>query len=825
MLEKRNRILILTGLLAFFLLSPLSLSGLMLDNENNDQKADNPSSSFDQSYSGSDGSNLGIYGYTNGTKSGSQSDSDTWSTETGRGGTYTRGPDIPFSLPSSGTWQVTSMMTDVTDLKVSRNVISDGDFSGSDWTAGVTSYSLNPGDGSNSLIYGSSITSVPLSNNYFNNRESAVFRVGKNDYITSVNINTGTVNHDSNDSPTETWANHESRCYYHFDNGFGDVEDRACEGLAGTCGIGATNMASLGYRDGGPGGGANDGWEDAYFSHSGLDKSLDYFDPTSPSYGGSSGHGTYASQSYSHPYDDISITGYLQSYGSSGGDSKDCYAELWLYSTLKFDNTMEWTTTTDLDVPWVDDGSPPHNCIVSYTLDPNGRFNIPGVNWFNTGNRYDSKHWERAWVEVTRKLINPFGSVVSGTTETLRWGYGGHSTTTAISRNPNFASYIDPTTSTTPYKIRFETKLHLEAHCNYDHIEIDHKSRPFWPWEKDDVHDTVEIESKVYAGIDIDNLAISVYDDRPWDSGNGHKDVYYDHSNIDFDDCIINANDPVVLEFDWYVGDDINDGEYYQYGDVPVNALQFAYPFIKVEWTNSNHPTTPTGSEYIFDENLETLADVKGRPASSVPQWPWLGAGTGHGSDTGGAHFYKSWDEGPLYLSGADSISVSVGFRFEDDFLTDYAMSLTNNYLLITNVTSDLIVEPDVNYIDAEIVWEYGSGYGAWDLTPDGKGQGSLLLTSGLENYDNYATQEWYFRFDEMTNWASYSYSITLIIEDQDWSVTTTYKIRNNSQAEFYANFTQTLPNDVSLTDNWKNNFWFDLFFPKYMLSGTGDPY
>jgi hypothetical protein len=132
------------------------------------------------------GANIGVYGYTNGTQSGSYSNTTAWNLDTGRGNYRRPAASITFPIETypNQQWNVKKVNVQVSGLQDVSNFAVDSNFLGNNWTSNNGTgwvYSLNSALGTQNLV-GMSITK-PINtaySDYFNGKNGIEISLGTN---------------------------------------------------------------------------------------------------------------------------------------------------------------------------------------------------------------------------------------------------------------------------------------------------------------------------------------------------------------------------------------------------------------------------------------------------------------------------------------------------------------------------------------------------------------------------------------------------------------------------------------------------------------------
>ncbi|MHA1297827.1 MAG: hypothetical protein ACTSO9_00110 [Candidatus Helarchaeota archaeon] len=826
-MEKNNHRLVFLCILATFMFIGTSLYIPTLQNSKNLNKVgESPTnldnslqSSFTQDFSGTS-SNIGIMGYTNGTKQGTINDNEAlWWVENSNRGSYFRAANIPYPIPISteAPWHVVGVYATISNFKATHNFVKDSDFTQGLWNYEYISsesrysnaLSMNAGSGTNNLIYNGQIGTLSTSaNNYFNGKSGIKFDVGSNrlavnDYLTgSSGISENTQN------PTISYSQSSEAYFTRTGFWFTDYNKR----------IGPLAWASFGYR------GVSSEYKsyDNVFGHDGDYRSPEWFDPDAGH--GDGVHGTqFKSSYYRNPSTGkIDIDSEFWVYASIGYRRSD-KGNIDLYLTTKWNDYASQKTIVEKEISWVDDGSPPDSIHVYYTLSYDSSKSGYTYSWVDSRSYKSFTHTGSGYIKVEVDLVNPYGTVVASRPDKY-FGYGDYSSygTSSQSVNWDITNNLYYTGSINKWKIRITVTQYLKNYGNCNNKHVCHHGSDT-PWDDSDTcEETIELQNYAKIGLDISNFRVYWQDDRPWDDDpstpNQYHDVYYHHQNINFGGSTISENDHPIIGFDWFVPPGV-DGHDVDGSVDPYHGLH-AQPFALIKWNGGSQ------SQYLFD--TETFYDVKDRPASAVQsQYPWLAEGDPN--QKGGDHFDIDWAAGALLLSGTSDIDIYVGFRFYDDFCTDYDIGTTDVTLFITNVTFTVKASTNPQFVGTQLVWDKdGSGsslnYLATNVIGTGIGTG-YIDNMDLSTYHSTNGKMFYWRVDDKTRSAYIEWSITLKLEYEYWGYTTTYKITSGGTVEFYANFTMPIPYNEGFSDSYKNNFWFDLIFPRYQMIASGEPY
>ncbi|MHA1338617.1 MAG: hypothetical protein ACTSRZ_00005 [Promethearchaeota archaeon] len=791
-----------------------------------------PNSSSYQTFSGNDGSNIGIVGRANGTKQGIMHNNPSeWYHEAPGQGNYYRSEKISFPVPDENAeakWKVKDIYATVNNLTAKSNFVQDPNFEQSNiWAAEDlgSRFSnflyMNPGSGTQTLISGTIGTINAPGNNYFNGKEGAQFTVGSNklDQQTSFKTSSG-LSFIQQPSSNVLYQQYSQSKAGHRDEGFGGnpswtIKEMAC--------------AIMGYqKDSG-------WWNDNYYSHNGVPAY-----PTQPNWNNFAGHTEWKKQ-YTHntATGEISVWSHLWTLGSVGATiyhKNQWYdptaEELWAIVTTTWNDHADYDLFVEKEIPWIDDDSPPYVSL-SYTVQLDSSKTSISRTWVesNSGSyKNDALHEENARIILNVQLVNPYGGVEK-TLDTFYFGngpdYNGNPSyitdTNPRTKNHDLSNDLYHTPSENSWKIRFDIQIDLDNDGNFQSIQDYRKADPWGGSAR--AAKSVELQVKNSIGLILKNFNMQVNDERPWDTDlstpDQYNEVYVKHTQINFNERNVPETAEPVIEFDWYVPSNII-GHKYPNENPAFTGLEYGQPFARLEW---NHPINGSGSYTFLD--YETIADVIRRPASSVQVlYPWLAEDDP--SQWGGDHFKVSWPDGAQLLDGISTLDIYVGFRFYDKFNVDYDLPSSNTTLCITNVTFMLDTNPYPEELNMQLVWDK-QGDQTDIATADVKNiaQGSGYVdTMNLSGYTDLLNlgRTFYWRVLDSARSCYFEYSITLIIEYEYWGYTTTYHIDSNGDAIFYANFSMPIPKS-GLTIDYSQNFWFDLIFPRYQMENNGEPY
>ena len=239
MKENKQRILVLCVLGVFLFMGPMVLmdpaakSSALTDfigDTPSESPNSNPATSSTGGYHYEDGgANLGVYGYTDGTKSGSISgEPSNWGLDVGRGAWNRMGGTI--SIPKIGTgtqdWRLKSVDTSVYNLVDTFNGVPGGQFLANNWTSNGATLSMQNSQGTTqNLVYGSSIQAMnAIDSSYFSQGAGMGFDIGSyhEDWVTYGSAGLNPVRNSQN-SPATTmsgWTACVSDC-----NGDHDLND------------------------------------------------------------------------------------------------------------------------------------------------------------------------------------------------------------------------------------------------------------------------------------------------------------------------------------------------------------------------------------------------------------------------------------------------------------------------------------------------------------------------------------------------------------------------------------------------------------------------
>ncbi|MBD3354251.1 MAG: hypothetical protein GF364_22405 [Candidatus Lokiarchaeota archaeon] len=844
MFDKRKRLFILNGLILFLMvgmgLNQLGQNKVLMSDYSGEDPNDlsqTPDSSFNQDYTGSDGSNVGVYGYTNGTKQGSYDIDDWYGEAPGRdiSDEYTRSNNIPYPLPdeAQAPWHVKDIDVDISDLYAIENLVEDPHFQESNvWDtttipeegnrqAHELSMTTPYGGYDNSLITGSLGPYTTQGNEYFYYKRGMIFDLSPNNYYISDSFQNGAPTGFTKDVYTNTvdrTQDHGSIAKYgqehNFWVGWLSPQMKDLQEMETTC---------FGYQTSGT------HWSECnHFTHDGSPAS-----PTTPPWGNYAPYIDWTpSVTRNGVTGDVKISGALNSFCSAGyympGES-DWKGQARV--SAFWENDADYDFYIPKQILWKQDQSLPE-VSVSFDVSMNSILSEYDWAWIQSQcTQNDAWHDGSALITVTPELWNPYG-VKETSQSPIKFGFGGSYESdpsvikdgTPQSVDWDLTEELYYTTNPNNWQFKIHVQIDMENHGNTGTV-----NGPYGG-EGDSSEVSVELEIENYIEVNIEDFELTIKEDTQWDedfsSSNDPKQVYYIHNQIDFGNREVSEDINPKFEFDWYIPDGIV-GPNYPEGDPDTEGLDFAEPFARVIYDKG----LPSEGTHTFYDSRKTFEDIRGTPVITwMAQYPWL-CEPGHEYDHGGYHFESEWTGGANLLDGVNTIDFEVGFEFKEDFNVDYYMNTANSSLFITNVTFLLKTAPYANEVDMELVWDQdGTGtsgnYEVADIQSNLPGTGYLDTWSALDDYHKYGDypgRMFYFR--SLSESMTFTWSITLILEYDYWDYTTSYTVSaDGGNAEYSVDIDMPVPKS-GLTIDYKDNFWFDVIFPRYTMIENGEPY
>jgi len=801
--EKKIRFIMLFGLTLFLCVG----SVFMNPNLNNTKLEDNqgeipnntesPESSAITLLTGT-GSNIGIYGYSSGTKSGTFYNlPSNWQADMRNTSCVRTVGDIAMPLPDDTRWNVKAVQATANNIKDYHQFISEKTLV-SGWSVknGTNSvpFQISGNQGDN-LVENGRITTLNMAgNSYFSTQVGAAFDLNSFQ-LTSASGSTSDWN-----SPVPSGTNDATRS-----QGSSHWYIRSDQG--GNFDYASISDSNFGYRD--PYQADVQWWDDANFAHNGG---------TQPTMTGFEENQNYFVQ------DSGVVTAWtrLWTYGSIGSRSPGATLTTYTqtaYVAVNWNDYSYLNYNIEKNIPWVDDGSNPQQSLVSYTLTRLSYLSDNGYDWYNTpaDKQSAASHQENMKAEVTVYLVDPDN--VASTLGLYKFGRGpAYDSDPSYIRDDNARNYNQYVTLTTksssnPWKLRFSVKVEIQNYANFPNVASAGVGGTVGSYA------AMCVESRVRSkfGVQISAVSSSVADERPWDDKIRNDNyVCVESQSIPFNNRIISGDRDPNIEFDWIVPKGIVG---YQYPGVNEEVgLAYAQPYALIESTKNS----VVYRKFILD--TENFDIVRSRPRPS--EYPWLGTASEWGVD----HFNATASGLKGILDGADSFKVYVGFRFNKQFITDWVVGTQgNNTICLTNVSFAFMTQPKPQDIKLTLVWnqESQSDDPAFYLNGATAGSGSVYSTGNeITEYKNPSyNKQFYFRVDKYSLTCNFDWTITLYIEYEHWGVTTTYKVTSGGTARFEANFTLNIPTKTGFTIDYKNTWWFDIIFPKYRMVNPGEPY
>lgn len=827
MRDKQVKISILCALGLFLFIGSMFYEPLLFANTlptvvgetPSDTNEDLDASSIDGYSYKSGGANIGVYGYTNGTQTGSYSNTTIWNLDTGRGNYRRPASSITFPIETypNEQWNVKKVNVEVSGLQDTANYAVDGSFLYNNWTTTNTTYQQS------AQYYGTQNLVVPSitkpfscsgTSSYFNGKNGIEFTIGPKKVQSTItgtpvitNVNNSIV--DQIGSFQHTWAlknqgdneyaNHEYLYY-------SSSPDRMVNSTQNA--TYASNVASF---------------------SSTLDVGTN----------NTAGHGQHLnSRTLVSPTDSW--------HRFSGDDDTQARAE------FKWEFVKNYTNSIDYTLNYAYDGVVPQGN-VQFSYDLNTTIIHPEFYVYRWSDRdkslqstssigesipadqggLDSDYY--AYSNVIVYLVHPSGFIEQIDSYDIGYGKNGNASRTVSFEGSKLSS-------SGTYKIRYVVTNYLQNKGNQIYYGKGYYVSFNWGgWVQSRCELTVSQKNSINTTISKVNFVLN--DESPWDDGvspsGQYKYLSYTHNAVLFDQRSV-LSDPTI-EFDWFVPAGIAGYGYTSgspaYSSAEVLGLENARVFARI-WYDKGAGFVASPIQYG-----EYISNVRNRAnfgAWSI-NYPWLWSGD-DATRYGHAHFVVTWTNGGSVINGSNQIKLEIGFEFPETFCPDYLVGsgsgvMADRSLKITNTSMTIKTAPkaNANGLNMQIVWNKQNGadssyYNAYPLSSSSGGTGYAYLTDTsnyLNTYRDSSNQlaQWYFRINSTTLSAQFSYSITMVLEYTYWGYTTTYSISVSGNATFYASMQIYIPKNDTFAVPYQNNFEFDVIFPRYMMQTNGEPY
>lgn len=830
MKENMEKIFILCVLSGFLLLGPIfiepGVKGTDLKDNIGDLPDDEPfsdpsSSAIDGKRYQEGGANVGVYGYTNATKSDSISgDLSNWISDLGRGPWNRMGTDI--SIPKIGTglqdWRLKNVDVSVSSLTDTFDAVPGGQFLASNWTDNGASLSMQNSQGTTqNLVYGSSVQAMnAIDSSYFSQGYGLGFDIGsfRETWTTSGSAGS-TPSLQSENSPAATmsgWTALISDC-----NGNGNLGDHDHDGRYAQNTFTSVSAASH-NNDGTKSGGEYSIWGELSTSR---DNTLS---------------GTYDSRDYA---------------GDAGGEP------IGIQGGISFEWSRTHTFQYKVEVPinWDWDGSTPgQNMEIDYEIKIDSSHNSATSaetyhqDWFNdhnccNGGRTYERYFQNsysttAYAEIEAELHTPAGP--SGYSDTSkRFGSGGSGSTSYVHYDWSIPGDVFNQAQYSGWSLVFYVDVSITNYLDLEWWGDGYTDDSEWP---DCGVFTGDTYSEAWArlgyaqsrtfGVNLGNIGVQIDEESSWDNGQDNY-VSFAHAEVPFDEREVISKPEIG--FDWYVPQGVMG---YKYPDVnEQNEVQLieGEPFAIVHWDDGG---TPGQSSPIFGDT--DIPQARNQEIDDLDgEYQYL-AGGGALSQEGCARFQVTWDSGLSTLDGVDSVWLEIGFMFPSGMTTDWSCgsigsgSYSDHTLRIRNVSMTMETQPkaDSPGLEMQLVWEQSDDdYSVFDLesTLGGTGYVNLDEGDGLGEYHESSNENevWYFRIADTSKSAAFDYSMIFTWEYQYWDITTTWSVTSDGMSYFHAEMPIDVPSDSSfdVDKRYSDNFMFDLIFPRFQMEADGEPY